>query len=436
MQLPSGQPHFDPPVPNQTELAFIRTANDIKAARIASSEHIPRLNPILHSIAKALFQSMQRSGLQGFFNTYNLLAPDYPSLEALRSILEVPLPAHRKYNPTGPTYRGTLIAEVMSEDIKWLWQKRLALGKITLLDGDPGVGKSTITLDLARRVTMGTCMPDGSPGLQGGVVLICLEDNLKDTIRPRLLKIGADLTKIASIASLPAIDLTTGLLYNRPFRLSTDLPFLAAEMQRVDAKLLIIDPVMTILSGSTLSIPTLLAPLQSLIEQQGTACLLVRHLSKLSNPTLLYRGTGPMAFAGLARSVLLATKDPTDETRCLLAQLKSNDDESAPTLSYRITSDKAVTGDKRAYVSWEGTNPIPNSQLLAKLSPKSPLQTARNDILHFLQGRYPEQLTPPDIAQALPDLTMNNLYVTLKRMVEDGQITRSARGLYAAFSTA
>src|SRR5690349_13117071 len=106
MQLPSMQPNFDPPIPNQTELAFIRTANDIKAARTTSPEHIPRLTTTLHSIAKALCQSMQRSGLQGFFNAYNRLAPDHPSLEALRSILDVPHPAHRKYNPTAPACRG------------------------------------------------------------------------------------------------------------------------------------------------------------------------------------------------------------------------------------------------------------------------------------------------------------------------------------------
>lgn len=141
---------------------------------------------------------------------------------------------------------------------------------MTLLDGDPGLGKSLITLALAALISRGMAMPDGEPGTKGGVVLITPEDGLADTIQPRHARMGADLTKIVSIGTV-AETVSDGNTYNRPFTLPTDLPKLQAAMQRVKAKLVIIDPVMAILGGQNTykdnEVRTILAPMQMMIER-------------------------------------------------------------------------------------------------------------------------------------------------------------------------
>src|SRR4051812_25340935 len=89
------------------------------------------------------------------------------------------------------------LADVFPEKVAWLWPGRIPAGKITVLDGDPGLGKSTLALDLAARVSMGASMPDGSSGVgRASVVLLSAEDGLADTIRPRLDAAGADASRV------------------------------------------------------------------------------------------------------------------------------------------------------------------------------------------------------------------------------------------------
>ena len=87
---------------------------------------------------------------------------------------------------------GQLASEVIPRRVEWLWEGRIPLGKIAVLDGDPGLGKSAVTLDLAARVTTGSPMPDGSPGSNGGVLVLNAEDDEADTIVPRLAAMGRE----------------------------------------------------------------------------------------------------------------------------------------------------------------------------------------------------------------------------------------------------
>src|SRR5436309_1083897 len=91
---------------------------------------------------------------------------------------------------------GISLTDVQEHTLDWLWDKRILRGKLTLLDGDPDLGKSLITIDLAARVTTGQPMPDGSPGITGNVILIAPEDDAADTIKPRILAAGGDPSRI------------------------------------------------------------------------------------------------------------------------------------------------------------------------------------------------------------------------------------------------
>ena len=86
---------------------------------------------------------------------------------------------------------GRMLSEVQPEQVEWQWKRRIAIGKITVVDGDPGLGKSTVTSDVAARQSAGRGWPDGSPCEAGGVVICSAEDGLADTIRPRLDAAGA-----------------------------------------------------------------------------------------------------------------------------------------------------------------------------------------------------------------------------------------------------
>ena len=81
---------------------------------------------------------------------------------------------------------GFLLSEIKTQEVRWLWENRIPLGKITILEGDPAMGKSLLAINIAARVSTGQSMPDDTPGKQGGVILIAPEDGAGDTLRPRL----------------------------------------------------------------------------------------------------------------------------------------------------------------------------------------------------------------------------------------------------------
>ena len=137
------------------------------------------------------------------------------------------------------TTSGILLSEVESEQVSWLWRGWLALDKLSVVDGDPGLGKSATVLDVAARVSTGRELPDGTCNEvgTGGVVVLSAEDGLRDTIKPRLEAAGADLGRIASLAMLP-----DGSGHERLLSIPEDLPHLEAEIWRMEAKLVVVDP--------------------------------------------------------------------------------------------------------------------------------------------------------------------------------------------------
>jgi hypothetical protein len=233
------------------------------------------------------------------------------------------------------------MSEVQPEPIAWLWPDRIPLGAITGLDGDPGSGKSTIVNDIAARLTRGNNMPSCDAALPaGGVVLLQAEDDLGATVHPRLRAAGADLDRI--------------LVYPRtafachPLTLPDDMELLEAAAERVQAKLVVLDPLAAFLAGamaSEVSARRALAPLAEMAQRRRLAVLVVRHLVKAgsssSNP--LYRGAGSIAIAGTARSVLLVGADPAhkDPHRHVLAQTKTYL-AAPPSLAYQTRMEGGV----------------------------------------------------------------------------------------------
>lgn len=255
---------------------------------------------------------------------------------------------------------GLLLSEVKAEPVEWFWRGRIPKGKLTLFDGNPGEGKSAVCTDLAARKSVGRQWPDGAPCEAGGVVICSAEDGLSDTIRPRVDAAGGDPDRVLSLVTVPDGD------GERLLSIPQDLDVIRRGIERVGAELVIVDPLMAFLSGDVNShrdqdVRRALAPLAKLAEETGAAVLVIRHLNKTSGGNPLYRGGGSIGIIGAARSALLVARHPDDERRRVLAPLKSNLAEPAPSLAFILT--EAANGAVR--VEWKGETALSAAALLA-----------------------------------------------------------------------
>jgi RecA-family ATPase len=277
----------------------------------------------------------------------------------------------------GPHLAVVTMANVVPERVSWLWPGRIPFGKITVLDGDPNLGKSTVTLDLAARVSTGSPLPTGERPRRGAVLLLSAEDGAGDTIRPRLEASGADLARIH------LLDHVTDEQGPRPVELPTDLPAIEALIVAQGIVLLVVDPFMAFLSGAVNSktdqdIRRAMHPLKELAERTGVAVLVVRHLNKSGESNALYRGGGSIGIIGAARSGMLVAPDPHDAARRVLAMTKHNLAPPADSLAYRLVPAEPYAV---ARVQWEGTVASSADDLLVRQEPETPERQEAADFL-------------------------------------------------------
>jgi putative DNA primase/helicase len=232
------------------------------------------------------------------------------------------------------------LSDVKRRAISWLWPERIALGKLTLLFGDPGVGKSFITIYMASTISTGGAWPDGSGGAPIGtsIILNC-EDEVDDTIAVRADKAGADTSKIVVLQSIrrPAED---GRMIERNFTLD-DVAHLDDLLRaNPDTRAVFIDPVSGYLSDTdshkNSEVRGLLAPLAKLASDHRVAVVMVTHMSKGGGGRALYRAMGSLAFIAAARSAWLVTEDKSDPDRRLFLPAKNNIGNDRSGLAYRI----------------------------------------------------------------------------------------------------
>lgn len=247
------------------------------------------------------------------------------------------------------------LSEVKPEKVEWLWPGYLPKGKLVTLDGDPGLGKSTLALSLAAPVTTAGEWPDGTRCEHpGAVLLLSAEDGLADTVRPRLDASGADVRRVHAIEGVPVID-EDGNRALRPLTLG-DVLSLRDAIVTTGATLLIVDVLMAYLpSGSDAhkdqDVRAVLGRLTRLADETGCTIVLIRHLNKSSGRDPLYRGGGSIGIVGAGRLALLVAADPDDEGRRVLAGMKSNLGPLPEALAYRLVS----SGEYGvARVAWEG----------------------------------------------------------------------------------
>lgn len=246
------------------------------------------------------------------------------------------------------------LADVEPEEVRFLWRPRVPLGKLTILEGDPGQGKSFLTAALAAAVSRGDALPGADAFEPRNVLMLTAEDGLGDTLRPRLDSLEADVDRIFACPDLRN-------LAERKHR-----EWIEDRVQEHEALLTVIDPISAYLGPTTDThrdnqVRSVLAPLAQIAERTGAAVMVVRHLSKAQQSRAIYRGLGSIGFTATARSVLLAGASAEDPEEKALLHIKSNIAKKAAGLGYRILEE---TGAAR--FEWTGESELTPQDLLSE----------------------------------------------------------------------
>lgn len=323
---------------------FVRQCwEELAEAGVEESRIAPEIiKPWLKSVAKWVATEIKPDRL----DTPRL--PDLDLAERQKRMLNEAKAVIAMSDPTKPESILHELNQITRETLEWLWPGRIPLGKLTLLAGDPGLGKSFVTLDLAARVSRGDAWPD-SPLLKqkpANVILMNCEDDAGDTIAPRLDAAGADDSRIVLHEGI------THLGHRRQFSLEMDLPRLEEAVDRYpETKLIVIDPISAycgkVDSHKNSDVRGMLAPLAELASRRKLSVLAITHLAKSGGAKAVYRAMGSLAFAAAARAVWAITKDSEDSERRLFLPAKLNLAKDPDGLAYRIVDGR---------VEWE---PLP-----------------------------------------------------------------------------
>lgn len=255
--------------------------------------------------------------------------------------------------------RSRRASEYRPRRVDWLWPNRIPLGKLTLIAGDPKVGKSILTAAIAAAVSAGNKRgPDEPLGYPtpGDVIFLSAEDDPEDTICPRLIVAGADLSRIEIIEAVrePGSDADAPFCLDRHLR---DLEQLIKA--RPGVRLIVIDPVSAFMgeadSHNNAEVRGVLAPLAAMAARHHVAVVCVTHLRKSVDPSkALYRAMGSLAFTAAARAVWFVTFDPETKGRRLFLNAGMNLAADPGGLAYKLTTNHGNQDwPDVATVAWE-----------------------------------------------------------------------------------
>jgi AAA domain-containing protein len=290
-------------------------------------------------------------------------------------------------------------AEIIPEKIEWLWPGRLARGKHTCIAGEPGTGKSQLTIAIIAAVTTGGKWPCGegrSP--LGNVIILSAEDGAADTIVPRLLAAGADLSRVHVVSAVRDADGR-----RRGLNLQRDLDLLERKITEIgNVGLVVVDPVSSYLgktdSHKNSEVRGVLEPLSEMAERTRVAILSVTHFSKAgaNNTTkALHRFIGSIAFTGAPRAAFAVIEDAENEGRRLFLHAKNNLARAPQGLAFRLEQCLVGGGIVASRIAWD-TEPVTvtANEALAAETAGSETRTAKAEAAEFLQAALADGPVP------------------------------------------
>ena len=232
-----------------------------------------------------------------------------------------------------PEHQLTLInlEDIEPEVVEWLWYPYIPMGKLTMIEGDPGLGKSWLTMALASYISRGKLLPYQIDKIKGKVLIMSAEDGLADTIKPRLVTLKANTNNIVAIPE-PVSFTESGT------------KAVSEAIQLVKPKLIIIDPLVAYLGGKidlhkANETREIMARLTKLAEDNHVAIVLVRHLTKGGKEKAIYRGLGSIDLTAAVRSCLAIGRNPQEPNEGrVICHIKSNLAPLGKPISYTLDS--------------------------------------------------------------------------------------------------
>lgn len=263
------------------------------------------------------------------------------------------------------------MSEIQSEEIEWLWYPFIPYGKLTIIQGDPGDGKTTLALNIAAKLSRGESLDEEMKISEPiNIIYQTAEDGLADTVKPRLELADADCERIL------VIDESSEALSMADERLEEAIKL-------TNAKLLILDPIQAYLGAGTdinraNEARDMTKKLGALAEKHKCAVLLIGHMNKASGTKASYRGIGSIDFFAVARSVLLVGRIEGEESLRAVVQIKNN---------------LAAFGNSKAFelseegFRWIGDYDISADEVLGGIAPKAnKLDQAKRLLLELAEG--------------------------------------------------
>lgn len=238
--------------------------------------------------------------------------------------------------------------DVKQRNTSWLWHPYIPIGKLTIITGDPGIGKSYLTLDWASRVSNGEPFPfyDENVNLddisEANVIFQNGEDGIEDTIKERLIKCRANQKNIYIINEV-----------DNPIFSLYDTERFESILMEIRPKLVIIDPIQRYIGDISMNsaneVRQLLAPISNLANKYNCAIVLVMHRNKSKNTDDIYRALGSIDFVGIARSVLTIAYDKNFQKT--ITQTKSSLGKKGESIIFDILDDGPIYIEKKEFIS-------------------------------------------------------------------------------------
>lgn len=275
---------------------------------------------------------------------------------------------------------------IQSQKVRWLWYPYIPFGKITIVQGDPGEGKTTFVLNLAACISKGEHFDkDNATGEPMTIIYQTAEDGLADTVKPRLEEAKADCSRIL------VIDDTEKSLTMGDDRLEKAII-------NTGAKVLILDPIQAYLGGGVdmnraNEARDMTKKIGQIAERTGCAVILIGHMNKASGVKAAYRGIGSIDFFAVARSVLWVARVAEQENIRVVAQIKNNLAEEGKPIAFERLKDK---------FNYMGTYDITVDELLGGYCKSNKLQQAKQ----YIKGLYGENVlvSSKDMEQRAKDI--------------------------------
>lgn len=300
------------------------------------------------------------------------------------------------------------MSEIEAQEIKWLWYPFIPYGKLTIVQGDPGDGKTTMILNLAAQLSKGKCFEDGS-GVEAPMKIIyqTAEDGLADTVKARLEKAGANCEQILVIDES---DKSLSMIDER----------IEEALKTSGAKMLILDPIQAYLGGGmdmnrANEAREMTKKLGMLADKYGCAIILIGHMNKAAGNKAAYRGMGSIDFFAVARSVLLVGRVVGEPDIRAVVQIKNNLAEFGHPKAFRL-SDEGF--------DWIGDYEITVDEVLGGIAPKeNKLEQAKRLLMELaetnnmmLSGEILELATDEDISKRTMETAKKKLGIKAKKI--------------------